>query len=467
METSIDIGDLRGVDRDVMRAWGAWEKWRSDVAREPDAFADHEAIAPYRHVAGQRAYERLAAITPSALDAPLIDGLRRWVAALTTARLEREVDAEWAKEASEASGRLDLGKVRLVSYGEAWRGLLAAQPRAERMAWLTAAAERGPAIASILARRAAIRVEVAHRLGLGDSNLDDAASNAARPTMATPAALSAAAERLLASTDDIARTCLREARARADLAAEAIDPSDAIAVALGRDAPEGWPARLTARWLDETFGTLVRGLRIALPSLPSALGAASFARALRAFGHAFRVAGASPSLPFAIARDPQFTAAHRFANVFGALPSSSPFQARILGNSARVASSQARVLARTALMEARLAAVRYILTASPHAARERFEELTTRLLGAPMPRAHAGAWPAPRDDEPARLLALLTTLPLIRDLVDRFDADWFANPRIPMHLRALASAPARELDPPGDLDLAARTLARSFEEALG
>jgi hypothetical protein len=235
-------------------------------------------------------------------------------------------------------------------------------------------------------------------------------------------------------------------------------------VAVGRDAPEGWPARLAPPWLEVLFGPFAKGLRLDLPALPAALGASSFARACASFGGALRVASASPSLPFALARDPHPVAVHRFAYLFGALPASSAFQRRVLGNGARVAEAQARALARTALLDARLRAVRALLPPSP--APDLFEHLTHRLFGAALPPGLAGAWPDREDDGQARLVGLLTAQPLAAEMVDRFDLDWFANPRSVLHLRAIGSGPARE-EPPADLAAPAAALARAFEGALG
>ena len=51
---------------------------------------------------------------------------------------------------------------------------------------------------------------------------------------------------------------------------------------LATDAADGWPARLSVRWLDETFPEMSRGVS-QRPPLPKASGAASFARASRRF----------------------------------------------------------------------------------------------------------------------------------------------------------------------------------------
>jgi hypothetical protein len=455
--------DLRSLDRDVARAWAAWGAWITKVARAPEEHADEEPLERWRHVTGQSTYDALGALTPSVLDVPLRDALRRWVHALLQARLARPQVAEIARVRAEASARITVPEARLVAWDEAWRGVLASPTSVERDAWIDAAAQRGPAIAAIVRSQAERRTEVARRKGLEHED----------PLVPFPAAaLVAAAEAVLARTQDLASALLREARTRGELADDPPLAGDAIAIAVARDAPEGWPARLAPRWLESTFGELSRGLRLQLAPLPAPVGASSFARACASFGAALRVAGASPSLPFALARDPQFVAKHRFACVFGALPASPAFQRRILGHGARIAANQARVLGRTALFAARWEAARYLL--SPHGtlpARDRFEDVTTRLLGAPLPAALTGAFPARYDDGAARLAGLLTAPELAAQLVDRFDVDWFANPRAVPALRGIASGPAAEAPPSDDAatripDLAG-ALARAFEEALG
>jgi hypothetical protein len=64
-------------------------------------------------------------------------------------------------------------------------------------------------------------------------------------------------------------------------------------------------------------------------------------------------------------------------------------------------------------------------------------------------------------------VARLQALAMSANLRDRFDVDWFRNPRAWEHLRALAAAPARESFEPEALDREVAALARAFEEALG
>ncbi len=456
--------DLSALDRDVARAHAAWTKWQRALATDPDAHADEAPLDRFRHVAGQSAYDALGAPAPSTppgletADRPLREGLRRWVYALMQARIAQPLDAERAKLVLEASARVGVPKPHLTSWREAWGGLLRAATPIERAAWLEPLVERAPALASIERRRSERRAEAEARMRFEGTG----------PLFAFPESdLIAAAEALLDRSDDLWREVLATARRRAELPDDPPKATDAIAIGLARDAPEGWPARLGAAWLDEVFGPFAKGLRLGAVPVPEALGASSFARACGAFGAALRVAGASPSLPFSLAREPEFIAMHRFGCVFGALPASPAFQRRVLGNVARVADSQARVLGRTALAAARLEAARFLLGRQPKP--DAFEELTHRLFGAPLPRALAGAWPTARDDARARLVGVVTAPALARELVDRFDVDWFANPRAVIHVRSLASGPARE-EPEAEaasLATAARALAHTFEETLG
>ncbi len=448
--------DLGRIDRDVARASASLAKWRKELARDVEAAAARDPLEAFRHVAGRAAYLELLGPEdrPKGADTPLREALARWVAHLTLARiaLDLEVDAARIAAAPEAVHALTEG--RRVSYREALRELPRALTRVELDAWLAAAAERAGAVGAPLRERRARREEAAARLG--------AAGTWALASKVPAPAVLAACEALLKETRTVATDLRKEARAKDDGPSHA-PPSAWVALTVGvaRAAPEGWPARLQTRWLVDLFPQLIAGLRLDVGALPAALGASSFARALAAFGFAFRAAGPAPSLPFALASDPSPVDAHRYAAVFGALSASPEFQRRALGNVARVAAAQARTMARSLLLTARFTAARALLARDPG----RFEELMVDVFGAALPDALALAWPAPRDDEPARVIALLTALPLARELVDRFDADWFRNPRGALYLRARASAPMweerAELEPG-----CARELARAFEGAV-
>jgi hypothetical protein len=446
--------DLLSLDRDVALGRAALAQWRVDLARDPDAHADEDPLEAVRRVAGKSTLDALAALAPSAADVPLRDALRRWVGALLQARVAGPDDVAIARAASRPTGRLDVKRPRRVSWREAWRGMAGASSPAELSLWLDAAAEAAPTLAELARARASRRVEVARRLGVEHPW-----------TLVVPidvGVLRDVARRLLDATDDLARAVGQPA------SREATGMAAAIHSAVARDAGEGWPAQLTARWLGDVFGAGPRGLRIDLAPLPAALGAASFTRALMAFGFAVRSAAPASSVPFALAHEPAFVGAHRLGFVFGALGADAEWQRRALGVGRRVAFAQSRVLARSALLDARLHAARLLLGDDAAVApRDSFDEIGARLFEGGIPARLRGAWPAAREDEPARLIALIESLRFAEALRDRFDSDWYRNPRAWAHLRALGTTPAHEPIDAAALAGQVDRLARAFDGALG
>jgi hypothetical protein len=467
---SIAVTDYRSLDAEIQRAVRARAAFRAELVRDPDVAEAAHALAAFRRVSSRTTFGALAAHTPVSFDVPLRDALRRYVAELTIARVAQPQEVALAKAMLKPSAPFALGRGVRISFFDALRGVVLSAPPIEARAFLSAAAERGPEIASAARALAEVRFEAAQQLGL------------ARPselTQTVPRAdLSSFAEAFLAHTDAAAAHVITEARAREDQHHRAPDPTLAIRIAVARDAREGWPARLTPRWFFDVFASgygssssleLTRGLNVTLPRLPSAVGASSFARALASFGYALADAGAAASLPFVLGHDPSFVRAHRFALVFGALPTSESFQRRTLGLAQSDARDQARILARAALIDARILVARFLLSDDSRlASRDTFEELTERAFGAPLPPELTLAWPQVRGDEAAKLAALASVEPLHHELIARFDDDWFRNPRAAMHLRALASAPAREdVDAPAAFgEHAAIDLARTFEGAI-
>jgi hypothetical protein len=452
--------DLRSLDRDVERAWGAWHEWRAALAADPHQAAELDPFEPFRHVSGRAAYEALSKLSVGSAEASLREGLVRWIYALTQERIARPFDVALAVALLEPSAHAALDVSRSASWLGAWRELVHAPDRASALAWLSAAEQRGPAIAAITRERAACRVEIARRMGLGHP--------AEMVTEVPRDALVAAAHALLDATDDLSKHLLREANTRAGRSGATPSPVDAVDDALARDATEGWPAHLNARWLFDLLGQFVRGRDLKV-DLPAPIGAASYARALERFGRGACEGRPSRAVPFSLARDPWSVDAAGIGLLFGALPASVPFHRRALKLSARVAASQARSVARTALFEARTIAVRFLLCDDAKVvAPDLFEELTARLFGVSLAGTLCGAWPVARGNETERLFALLTARPLARSLVERFDEDWFANPRAAQHLIGLAGGLARSPVPSKvDARAAVRDVSVGFEEALG
>jgi hypothetical protein len=375
------------------------------------------------------------------------------VLALVQARVGAVEELAWAREAAAARARFEGDRPRLVSWREAWRGIASARSPSEARLWLEAAAESALSLTPVARLRAARRIEVARRLGLANP-WEPASSVALGP-------LCASAARFLDRTEDLSRVLWRETLGPAPTAAAVLH------TAVARDAGDGWPARLTPRWLEELFGAGLRGLTPALPALPQTLGAASFARALAMFGYAFRVASAQGTMPFALASDPWFVGAYRFSFVFGGLAADPEFGVRSLGLVRRVAARQARTLARTALLEARVGAARVVLGVGEGATPGDFDDIGERLFGAPLDRRLYGAWPVARADEPTRWVALLLSPALRQALREGFDEDWFRNPHAWAHLRSAGAGPAFEAVDEASLEPGSDALVRTFERALG
>ena len=154
---------------------------------------------------------------------------------------------------------------------------------------LDRAGELAAPVAAVRKERRERRFEAARRLGL------------AHPfSLASTIDVGAAARRCSTRRSRSPSSSSRASRKKAEFPWRA---SSAIEVGLARDARDGWPSRLTQRWLDDAFKALApRGVDAG--PLPEPLGAASFLRAAAAWGFAWRTSGAPRSMPFALARDP-------------------------------------------------------------------------------------------------------------------------------------------------------------------
>lgn len=452
------VEDLLAIDREVARGVERLARWREALRREPGAHADEEPLEAVRRVAGKSTWEALGALSPVMLDVPLRDRLQAWVAALVAARVGQPEEVAWARGAGEPVGRFAGEPPRMASWRDAWRGVVRARSAAEARLWLDAAAEPAPSLAEIARKRAGKRLEVARRLG------KEHPWELAPGTK--PGDVRALAQRLLDATEELSREVwkpvLREA------AVPAMAPALVMHAAVAREAGEGWPARLGGAWLQEQFGARLEGLGPATGPLPEAVGASSFARALYAFGFALRVAGAPKVAPFALAHEPGARWAHRSGATFASLTADPEWQTRALGVGKRTALAQSRVLARTLLLDLRLQAARVLLgDPADLAPRDRFAELGARLFGAELDARLRGAWPEARDDDVSRLLGAIEAHGFARELRDRFDADWFRNPRAWTHLRAVWALAPRELPAADALLAAADALARALEGMLG
>lgn len=436
-----DFVDHLALSRDVARVF----------ERVTKGFGD--PFGEQRHVATQATYRALAEAKTAEHEALVRDGLLRWVHEL----LQRRVGADLATDEEEAIAKVDERFVNdpPPTYAEARRALLfpegrsaaAASPMLAAVA-LDRLAALAPPVAAVRKEQRARRFEAAKRLGL-DHPFALAGDVAERTKLARA---------LLDATEGIAEDLRRRARLTGSSAAHALHHAQA------RSANDGWPAHLGPRWLDDAFAALVVRPFECGP-LPTAYGGASFLRAAFVWGHSLRIAGTAKSLPFVLARDPYPRDAYRFGSLLAAVVAGPIFQKKRLGISARVAAAQARTLRETLLYEARLHAMRFLLAKDENVDPVTVEELSSRVFGAPLPASLRFAWPEPRICELARLDAVILAHGFERDLVERFDEDWFLNPKTGAHLAAIAAGPVFTEHPLDDK--APETIGRAFERALG
>jgi hypothetical protein len=213
-----------------------------------------------------------------------------------------------------------------------------------------------------------------------------------------------------------------------------------------------------------------------MSAVPRPLGGASFLRAAHDWGFALRLAGTARALPFALARDPYPTEAYVFASALGASVAERVFARRKLGLTARGADVHVRELSRTLFMRLRTIAAELVAGVPPSTRTDELEELTSRLFGVALPPPLAEAWSyggfggTSRVDAPARFLGALRSQAFVRDLVNRFDEDWFDNPRAAGHLANVSVGPVWQ-ESEGEFGVAERQaiqfFARAFEEKLG
>lgn len=432
------------LEREVARAAGLAAEGRAGLSR------GEGLDGPSPLARARRASSRETWLALGESKDPLAASLRPWVAALT---LDRVLWADHARlEAAWRAPSIQVEEPGVPAFVGAPRDLLRRALREREPALrrvIAGALERGASLAKDAARiLAERRNEAARLLGV---DLD-----ALEITIEPRASLAAIAERVLAETSAFTRAEHRAWDA-------------AIAASIARSAGEGWPARLGPRWLFDLFhqGPLTEGLRLDLPPLPEALGAASFARALAMFGAALADEDGPRGAPIGLCRSPFDVRRARRAALFGSLASDPVFHARALGVGRDRARDQARVIARASATTLRLDAVRVLLRGaltSPSLA-SRVEERTFDAIGAPIPARLAGLVPRLGPDDPARLVGALLAMRDRRALVDRFDEDWFRNPHAMRAIREEdANLPASLTTPAAAVEAGVTELVRALSD---
>jgi hypothetical protein len=275
-----------------------------------------------------------------------------------------------------------------------------------------------------------------------------------------PATVASLAERVLARSDELSETMRR-------------GWIEGLHATIGAGADDGWPARLTARWVGAVVATsaLTAGLRLRAPTLPRAWGAMSFARALGAFGVAVLEAGRPAGLLAALHQRPAGTRRHRRRALFSSLVVERSFARRVLSLGSERARTHGRAASAALIASLRIDALRVLLGSALRSGKaaliERHVELTERLFGAPAPAATALVLPRARPADGAALIGALEAVAERDRLVALHDDDWFANPRAMALLRDADTRPLDDAPPDADaLSAAIDRLVDRVEQSL-
>jgi hypothetical protein len=413
---------LHLVDREVEQAERRARDAREDLLRRgPKAASSRNPLEDARRVSSKASFEEL---TERALTDPVAAGLRPWVYALTLERVLWKDTVRLATALHEDVIELHEPEAARLSPRTLMERLLAETSAGRRRAYASGLAKGAGGVADAAHILADRRAEAARLLGVPSPDDLEIPSD-------PPSAAVTVADRLLKATDPLVRDALGSGSSW----------DEVIALALARDATSGWPARISSRWIQEQLraSNLTEGLAIDLGPLPEPLGATSFALAFARFGRAFAEAALSHSAPFSLARPPFELRASRRSALFGGLLADPVFGFRALGLSRDRAREQARSIARGLAISLRLTAAKVRLRGSlllPLARRrERLEEETERALGSPIPGPLAGVLPKLSPRDPADLLGYVLAARDRRELVERFDEDWFRSPHAARALR--------------------------------
>jgi hypothetical protein len=215
---------------------------------------------------------------------------------------------------------------------------------------------------------------------------------------------------------------------------------DAIVAALAREGQDGYPARLTARWIAAALPPgLFAGLSFDPGPAPALLGASSVARALSAVAARAALLDRPAGLPACIARAPSDLLVARRAALFGGLVADPVFVRRALGASRAAAGEQAARAARALVVWVRSLAAKTLLrgATTPDELVALGSDAFGRALGAAVPGTIVGVVPrldpgACGDGAPGAAAALVGVVVAAIDrerVIDALDEDWFASPR--------------------------------------
>ena len=434
--------DTLKLDRDIARAARAERAWWRTLRVDASRAADDAWYEPFRHVTTRATFQEVASL-PSG--DPLREPLLAWIYRLSLTRIARTPIVAVARARQEATLRLEEPEPGLHSVRAIVRRVLADPERPAARAWLDAlAAAPSPLLSHEKTLREATR-EITARLGVAD------------PSSLVPfdrALVVREAEQLLRRTNDLA----------ASMSARADDLATLVGTLVASDVPGVWPTRPDARWLLDQFQglPLLQGLTLDLGPTPAPLGVASFARALARFGAAYARSAVLGRAPFTAMSDPSDVHALRRGALFASLVADPVFLRKNIGLSRDAARGAGRALTATFLAALRLGAVGTIIDVTS-ASRAAIGEAVEDALKVPVPSELAGVFPRPWMKAAERLVASLLAFADATELANRFDEDWFRNPRGLLYLRELDASPRPPKVPEETLRGSADKLAHALE----
>lgn len=402
--------DLPRLDAELRRAVVALREGVAGLRREASADGP-DPLARWARVCSRQTWTALEGAPPE----ELATELRAWVGALYAERqswtARRRLAERWA---GRPTGAPMPPPPEIDARGLRRRLLAGADGDARGRAAEQLVAVAGPlaeAAGELLAERWAALEQV------GAAGLASLAVAGAAPELA-----SKAAERLLDVTDDLASEF------------RGAPWWEALHRTMGTEMADGWPARLSPRWVREIF----RGTELVdrLPASPMALalplGAMSFARAVGGFGVVLLDQARDESPWFTLHQHPYGTRRHERFGLFASIVADRSFARVMLRLGRDRAGAHARGMARCILQSVRVEAWRVLsasaLTKGAEEGLERFGVVGARVLGASVPHRLLGVLPSFRPTDGCGLVGAILAASARRQLVERHDEDWYRNP---------------------------------------
>jgi hypothetical protein len=464
--------DLFSIDRKIALAAKSLDDWRGALPVDDSRDGD-DPVAQWKEIASKTMVESIGqsslgpiATTPSFLlpdaqiEAPSLVGAEdplaalrpaaaSWCAHLAIARSLRDATAARAaamrdEHDSDAYGRPASLRAMLRALARPRQAGGVPEPRAA-----ATIEDLSPAMMDSIVDEEMRRREAAESLG-----------GVVKCCRDVDASMADKADAFLAQTEDEAKELLSWGCRAAQRNTKNATWVDVLAVRRAADVAEGWPSALGPRWLAELArGTeLLDGIEVdakvdagrlaphadhAALRLAPPTGAWTFAQALRALGVALRLHGRDTKAPFAAHAPPHDRRAYVLGEAFMALAATPVFHARARGLARTKAESSARRLTTTRLLERRHRALRVRLAIELEKGRrsflDAFESLASDAIGGETPRALAAFLGAPGPlgpaEDSARFQAFFEGDALAKALVERFDDDWWRNPKAASWIR--------------------------------